>query len=125
MVVSSWILGHEICALIDSDATRNFISPASATKCGLKVESNNTFLELSDGTKVSSRGRIVEVPIVTVGYKIKRDLTVCSLLHEVDLVLSMTCLIEVDPLIRWSTSTVYLPDSVSSFQRIMGEWVDK
>ena len=39
------------------------------------------------------------------------------------LVLGMTWLVEADPLIRWSTGTIYLPDSISSFQRIMGDWL--
>ena len=95
------------------------------TKCGLNVESHTTLLELGDGTKVLSRGRAVDVPIVTADYSQKTDLTVCSLLHDVDLVLGKTWLVEADPLIRWSTGTVYLPDSISSFQRIMGEWIDK
>ena len=72
------------------------------TKCGLNVESHSTFLELRDGTKVLSRGRAIDVPIVTAGYSQKTDLTVCSLLHNVDLVLGMTWLVEADPLIRWS-----------------------
>ena len=55
----------------------------------------------------------------------KTDLTICSLFHNVDLVLGMTWLVTVDPLIRWSTGTVYLPDFVLSFQRIMGEWLDR
>ena len=107
--------------VIDSGAMRNFVSLAGVMKCGLKVESHNTFLELGDGTKMSSRGRAVDVPIVTASC----DLAVCSLLHNVDLVLGMTWLVEADPLIRWSTDTVYLLDSISSFQRIMGEWIDK
>ena len=125
LVVPARIFGHEICALIDSGATRNFISPTGVTKCGLKVESHNTFLELGDGTKVLLRGRTVDVPIVTAGYSMKTDLTVCSLLHNVDLVLGMTWLVVANPLIRWSTGTVYPPDFVSSFQRIMGEWLDR
>ena len=125
MVVTAWIFGHEICALIDSGATRNFISLAGVTKCGLKVESHNTFLELGDGKKVLSKGRTVGVPVVTAGYSMKIDLTVYSLLHNVDLVLGMTWLITADPLIRWNTGTVYLPNFVSSFQRIMGEWLDR
>ena len=28
-------------------------------------------------------------------------------------------------MIRWSTGHVYIPDSISSFQRIMGQWLDK
>ena len=68
MVLPAQIFGQEICALSDSGATRNFISPAGVTKCGLNVESHNTFLELRDGTKVLSRGRAIDVPIVTAGY---------------------------------------------------------
>ena len=55
----------------------------------------------------------------------KTDLTVCSLLHGVDLVLGMTWLKVADPLIRWSTGQMFIPDSISSFQRIMGQWLDK
>ena len=94
------IFGHEICALIDSGATRNFISPAGVTKCGLRVESHNTFLELGDGKKVLSRGQAVDVPIVTSGYTMRTNLIVSNLLHGVDLVLGMTWLKVADPLIR-------------------------
>ena len=83
------------------------------TKCGLAVESYNTFLELEDGTEVLSRGRDVHVPIVTAGYLLKTDLTVCSLLYDVAMVLGMTWLVEAGPLVRWSTGTVYWPNSVS------------
>ena len=98
-VVSTWIFGHEIRALIDSSATRNFISPDGLTQCGLKVESHNTFLELGDGTKVLSRGRTIGVPVVTAGYTMKTNKTVCSLLHDVDFLLGMAWLVEADMLI--------------------------
>ena len=55
----------------------------------------------------------------------KTNLTVSNLLHGVDIVLGMTWLREVDPLIRWSTGIVYILDSITSFQRIMGQWLDK
>ena len=125
LVVPARIFGHEVRALIDSGATRNFISPAGVTKCGLTIESHNTFLELGDGKKVLSRGRAVDVPVVTSGYMMKTNLTVSNLLHGVDVVLGMTWLKVADPLIRWSTGHVYIPDSISSFQRIMGQWLDK
>ena len=67
LVVPARIFGSEIRALIDSGATRNFISPAGVTQCGLNVESHNTFLELGDGKKVLSWGRAVDVPIVVHG----------------------------------------------------------
>ena len=56
LVVPAQIFGHEVRALIDSGATRNFISPAGVLQCGLTVESHNTFLELGDGKKVLSWG---------------------------------------------------------------------
>ena len=87
LIVPARIFGHEVRALIDSGATRNFISPAGVTKCGLTIESHNTFLELGDGKKVLSRGRAVDVPIVTSGFTMKTNLTVSNLLHGVDVVL--------------------------------------
>ena len=125
MVVPGRIFGHGIRALIDSSATCNFISSAGVTKCGLNVESHNTFLELGDGTKVLLQGCTVGIPVVTASYSMKTNLTVYSLLHDVDLVLGMTWLVMVDPLIRWSIGTIYLPDFVLLFQRIMGEWLDR
>ena len=121
LVVPVWIFSHEVRALIGSGATRNFISLAKVTQCGLTIESYNTFLELGDGKKVLSRGRAVDVPAVTSSYMMKTNLIVCNLLHDVDVVLGMTWLKVADPLIRWSTGHVYIPDSVSSFQRIMGQ----
>ena len=92
LVVPARIFGHEIRALIDSGATRNFISPAGVIQCGLTVESHNTFLELGDGKKVLSRGCADDVPVVTSGYSMKTNLTVSNLLHGVDVVLGMTWL---------------------------------
>ena len=92
LIVPARIFGREVRALIDSGATRSFISPASVTQCGLTVESHNTFLELGDGKKVLSRGRAVNVPVVTSGFTMRTNLTVTNLLHGVDLVLGMTWL---------------------------------
>ena len=103
MVVPARIFGQEVRALIDSGATRCFISPAGVTRCGLSVESHHTFLELGDGKKVLSRGRAVDVPVVTSGYTVKMNLTVSRLLHGMDVVLGMTWLKAADPIIRWST----------------------
>ena len=87
MVVPAQILGHEICALIDSGATCNFISQAGVRQCGLTVESHNIFLELEDGKKVLPLGRAIDEPVITSGYTMKTNLTVSNLLHNVDVVL--------------------------------------
>ena len=125
LIVPARIFGQELRALIDSGASRNFISPAGVTRCGLTVESHNTFLELGDGKKVLSRGRAVDVPVVTSGYEMKTNLTVSNLLHGVDIVLGMTWLKVADPLIRWSTGQMFIPDSESSYQSIIGQWLEK
>ena len=125
LIVPARIFGHEVRALIDIGATRNFISPAGVMQCGLRVESHNTFLELGYGKKVLSRGRAIDVPVVTSGYTMRTNLIVSNLLHGVDVVLGMTWFKVADPLIWWSTGHVYIPDSVSSFQRVMGQWLDK
>ena len=82
------------------------------TKCGLNVESANTFLELRVEQKVLSWGRAVDAPIVIVGYALKADLIVSNLLHGINVMLGMTWLQEVDPLILWSVGIVYIPNSI-------------
>ena len=125
LVVLARIFGHEIRTLIDSSAMCNLISPAGVTQCGLTVESHNTFLELGDGKKVLSQGRAIDVLVLTFSYIMKTNLMVSNLLHGVDIVLGMTWLKEADPLICWSTRTVFIPNSITSFQRIMGQWLHK
>ena len=58
-------------------------------------------------------------------HTLKTDLTISNLLYGVDVLLGMTWLQEVDLLIHWSTGIIYIPDSISSFQRIVGQWLDK
>ena len=125
MVVPARIFGQEVRALIDSGATRCFISLASVTQCGLSVESHHTFLELGDGKQVLSRGRAIDVPVVTSGYTVKMNLIVSRLLHGMDVMLGMTWLKAADPIIHWSTGQVHIPDSISALQRIVGQWLEK
>ena len=59
----------------------------------------HTFLELGDGQKVLSRGKVLDVPVVTAGLTTKMDFTATSLLHDVDLILGINWLQLVNPLI--------------------------
>ena len=92
LVVSARIHGHPVWALIDSGATRCFVTPTCVTKCGLKGIPCNIVLELGNGDKILSRGFIPNGPIVTVGLIVKVGLIVTNLLHEVDLVLGVNWL---------------------------------
>ena len=56
MVVSASIYGRKVRTLIDSGATRWFVSPACVAACGLKGVPHDVFLELGNGEKILSRG---------------------------------------------------------------------
>ena len=79
-------------ALIDSGATRCFITPACVTAVGLKGQPRDIFLELGNGEKYLSKGYVPHVPVVTAGLTVKIGLTVTHLVHEVDLVLGINWL---------------------------------
>ena len=92
LVVTARINGHAVRALIDSGATRCFVTPAYVTAVGLKGKPHDTFLGLGNGQKFLSRGFVPDVPVVTEGLTVRMGLTVTSLLHEVDLVLGINWL---------------------------------
>ena len=101
-------------ALIDSGATRCFVTPACVKAVGLKGTPRDIFLELGNGEKYLSRGYVPDVPIVTVGLTVKVGLTVTTLLHEVDLVLGINWLQSVNPVVDWSGARLYVPNLVQT-----------
>ena len=123
LVVTARINGHPVRALIDSGATRCFVTPACVTAVGLKGKPQDTFLELGNGQKFLSRGLVPDVPIVTAGLTVRVGLTVTSLLHEVDLVLGVNWLQLVNPVVDWSSGKVYLPNSVHT-ALLQGDWLE-
>ena len=75
LVVLAQISGYEIRALIDSDATRNFISLARVAQCGLTVESHNIFPKLGDGCRAHSpraprRRRPLSIATRSISYRL-------------------------------------------------------
>ena len=102
LVVPTKVYRKEAKTLIDSGATRCFVTPSCVTRVGLKGISQDTFLELGNGQKYLSQGYVPDVPIVTAGLTVKVGLTVTNLLHEVDLVLGMNWLQMVNPIIDWA-----------------------
>ena len=71
LVVTARINGHPVRALIDSGATRCFVTPACITAVGLKGIPRDIFLELGNGQKYLSRGFVPDTPIVTAGLTVK------------------------------------------------------
>ena len=123
LVVSARIHGHIVRELIDSGATRCFVTPTCVTKSGLKGIPRDIFLELGNGDKILSRGYIPDAPIVTAGLTVKVDLTVTNLLHEVDLALGVSWLQLVNPVLDWSAGKVYLRHAVHT-ALLQGDWLE-
>ena len=112
MVVPTKVYGKEVKTLIDSGATRCFVTPSCVTRVGLKGISQDTFLELGNGQKYLSRGYVPDVPIVIAILTMKVDLTVTNLWHEVDLVLGMNWLQLVNPIVEWGSGRLYIPNAI-------------
>ena len=123
LMVSASIYGKKIRTLIDSRATKCFVSPACVAACGLKGVPRDVFLELGNGEKILSRGYIPNVPVVTIGLTVKTRLTVTNLLHNVDLVLGMNWLKLVNPIVDWCGAKLYVPNAVHT-ALLQGDWLE-
>ena len=71
MVVYAKIYYTTMGALIDSGATRCFVTPSCVTTIGLKGTPRDIFLELGNRKKYLSRGYVPNVLVVTVGLIVK------------------------------------------------------
>ena len=123
LVVTARINGHTVRALIDSGATRCFVTPACITAVGLKGIPRDVFLELGNGQKYLSRGYVPEVPVVTGGLTVRVGLTVTNLLHDVDLVLGVNWLELVNPVVDWQHGKLYLPNAINT-ALLQGQWLE-
>ena len=109
-------------ALLDSGATRCFVTPECSTVAGLSCVPHDTFLKLGNGARALSRGMVQGAPITLAGVTINLDLNVSSLLHEVDIVLGINWLKTVNPIIDWCSGRVYLPGAIHT-ALLEGTWL--
>ena len=122
LVVPVMINGKQFSALIDSGATRCFVTQKCCTIAGLSCMPCDTFLELGNGTTALSRGKVQGAPIVTASVTARMDLTVSHLLHNVDIVLGINWLKHINPLIDWCSGRVYMPGAVHT-ALLNGTWL--
>ena len=122
LVVPARINGKIFTALIDSGATRSFVTPECTTIAGLMCKSHDTFLELGNGARALSRGMVQGAPITLTAVTSYSDLTVTKLLHEVDIVLGINWLKQINPLIDWCSGRVYLPGAINT-ALLEGQWL--
>ena len=115
LVVTARVYGKECRALVDSGATRSFITPAAVLRCGLHTTHQETLLELADGRKLLSQGYCPHVVCNVSGKSCKVDFTVCPLMTKIDLILGMDWLRLTNPLIDWTTPRiVFVSDATTS-----------
>ena len=122
LVVPARINGKLFSALIDSGATRCFITQECCTVAGLICIPQDSFLELGNGAKALSRGLVQGAPITLAGVTAKTDLTVSRLLYNVDIVLGINWLKSINPLIDWCSGKIYLPNAIHT-ALLEGRWL--
>ena len=122
MFVTVFIRGRQFKALVDSGASRCFVSPSVLQVLRLQGKRSDTFLELGNGQRVLSRGYVPEVSVTVGEHTSSIDLTVTSLLHNADIILGMNWLQAVRPVIDWVTGEIYIPNSVTT-SLMQGEWL--
>ena len=122
LIVPTRINGKVFTALIDSGATRCFVTPECSTIAGLSCVPHDTFLELGNGARALSRGMVQGAPITLAGVTTRLDLTVSQLLHDVDIVLGINWLKSVNPLIDWCSGRVYMPGAIHT-AFLEGTWL--
>ena len=76
-------------ALIDSGASRCYITPETTVAYELHLEKERLHLELANGSKVQSAHKVPNVILVVGKTVCKVDFTVTQLLFEVGLVLGI------------------------------------
>ena len=124
LTVPARVYGKKVTALVDSGATRSFISPGAVLKCGLRAVHQETVLELADGRKLLSHGVCPHVLISVATAMSKLDLTVSPLLQNVDVILGANWLQMTEPLIDWSVPRLLLPGSDTA-ATVIGKWLSK
>ena len=107
-IVRARVNGHPVRVLVDSGATRCFVAASSVTALGLYCMESKACLELADGSKQLSKGKCPHVRITLGDMTTHADLTVTTLLHNIDIILGINWLTSVNPLIDWQGYTMYL-----------------
>ena len=120
--VPASVHGRKLIALIDSGASRCYMSPHTAAHCDLKLEKETMYLELADGSKIQSTQKASDVKC-QVGKSVCRvTFTVTKLLHNVDLVLGINWLSQWNPVIDWRKQLVNIWTGYE-WDQISGTWL--
>ena len=122
LVVPVKINGKTFSAVIDSGATRCFVTRECCTVAGLSCESHDTFLELGNGTTALSPWNCAGSAYYHSQCDDKDGPYHIATPTRRDIVLGMNWLKYVNPIIDWCSSQVYLPGAVHT-ALLKGTWL--
>ena len=114
------IYGKQFRALIDSGATRCFVSLNCVHIARLSSKNRDTFLELGNCMKVLARAFVPEVPVVFAINTSKIDMIVSQLMYDTDTILGLIWLKMVNPIVDWRSGKLYVPNAINT-SLIQGE----
>ena len=123
LMINIQLSGKTARALIDSGASRSFVSPETVVRVGLHSIGDTCLLELANGQKILSHGKIPQALVQIATSSSKINLTISPLLQDVDVILGMDWLQLVNPLIDWATPRVVFPQH-SGESAAIGTWLD-
>ena len=102
------IAGRRVIVLIDSGASQSYMAPETAALCELECESAELYLELADGSKITSTQQ-TQFTNCTVGEAVSQiKFTITKLLSNVDVVLGMDWLARWNPVIDWKRQVIHI-----------------
>jgi hypothetical protein len=108
MIIKAVVNDTRVSALVDSGATRSFVSDKLKTRPLLDFVGAYSSLELANGETIVSTGIAPNV-LVCIGSKVSRvSLTAVPMMAGVQLILGRDWLDEVNPLIDWRTNSLVL-----------------
>ena len=97
LMVEIRVFGKVARALIDSGASRCFVSPGAVLRLGLHSIQEPCMLELADGQKILTNGKVPNALVQVASSTARVNMTVSPLLHNVDIILGVTWLHIVNP----------------------------
>ena len=118
------IAGRQLIALVDSGASRCYMSPETVTAVGLQTSPALVHLELADGSKIRSTQQVQGVKCTMGNFVCSVDFTVTKLLHQVDMVLGVNWLARWNPVIDWQTQRINIWTGMC-WERLQGRILDE
>ena len=108
LVVTVVIHGTSVCALVDSGASRSFISDALKLRPPLRFVGAYSSLEVANGETIVSTGMAPQVLISIGDVQCRVNLIAIPLMDGISVILGKDWLDMLNPLIDWRSNTVYL-----------------